>query len=117
MDEIWVRAGFVLALLITAGAIALLQRRGAEREVREIEVSLLADGTYFFSSAICSTCRTARHMLDEHLGPDGYTEYSWEREPERFERLGIGEVPATLIVSGGRGRLYPGQPGRALDGL
>jgi hypothetical protein len=85
--------------------------------VREIEVSSLASGTYFFSSATCSTCRTARRMLDEHLGPDGYTEYSWESAPEHFERLGIGEVPATLVVSGGRGRLYPGQPGRALDGL
>ncbi|MGH3649714.1 MAG: hypothetical protein ACRDU9_03320, partial [Acidimicrobiia bacterium] len=59
----------------------------------------------------------ARRKLDAFLGEGGYREMAWEREPVRFDELGIDSVPAVLVVGeGGRGRLYPGQPDRALVG-
>lgn len=50
------------------------------------------------------------------LGETGFTEYVWEDDPGVFSELGIDAVPAVLVVGeDGRGRLYPGQPDRALD--
>jgi hypothetical protein len=55
--------------------------------------------------------------LDERIGTDGYTEFVWEREPDLFDEVGIDAVPATLIVSGRLGRIYPGQPDGAFESL
>jgi hypothetical protein len=56
--------------------------------------------------------------LLEAIGPEGYSEVSWDTDPEIFTELGVGAVPATLIVSPEDGSLlYPGHPARALGAL
>ena len=114
----WARIGLVGAALAVAGAIALIQRRRALSPVRAVETPGLAPGVYFFSSASCPTCRRARETLDASIGDSGYDELVWEEQPLAFRDIGVDAVPAVLIVGeGGRGRLYPGQPERALADL
>lgn len=58
----------------------------------------------------------ARTMLDSRLGPDGYTEHAWEEDPSTFQRLGVDEVPAVLVVTkDGSARLFAGDLGAALE--
>ncbi|HEX9847613.1 MAG TPA: hypothetical protein VGB33_04265 [Acidimicrobiia bacterium] len=117
MDEVWVRAGLVIGGLLVAGIAALIMRRDPIGRGRRTKVTGLATGVYFFSAESCATCGTARMKLDERIGTDGYTEFVWEREPDLFDEVGIDAVPATLIVSGRLGRIYPGQPDGAFESL
>ena len=118
MSELWVRIGLVAAALAMAAAIALIQRRRAVAPVRAVETGGLATGVYFFSSASCPSCRRAREKLDASIGASRYEELVWEEQPVAFADFGVDAVPAVLIVGeGGRGRLYPGQPERALADL
>jgi len=83
-----------------------------------VKVADAAPGVYFFSSSTCHTCEQARDKLDARLGQDGYTEYAWEDEPGPFGDFDVDAVPAVVILEeGGRGRLYPGQPDKALARL
>lgn len=117
MNEVWARAALVLGVLLVAGVISLLQRR-QRRPMRDIEAIGLPAGVYFFSSASCSTCTGAREKLQARLGDSGFTEFAWEESPGRFADLDVDAVPAVAIVDEhGRGRLYPGQPERALAAL
>lgn len=115
MDEIWARAAVVFGLLATAGVVVALLRYRARTTPRRLDVSRLGPGIHFFSSQSCSTCSSARGKLSSVLGADGYVEHTWEDDPRLFDELGIHEVPAVALVDdGGRGRLFPGQPDRAL---
>lgn len=118
MDEIWARVGLVLGALAVAGTISLIQRRRTRRPVRSVKAADMAAGVYFFSSATCPTCERAREKLNDRLGEDGYTEFTWENEPDPFNTLDVDAVPAVAVLDeAGRGRLYPGQPDRALGAL
>lgn len=118
MDEIWVRLGLVVGVLAVAGCVILIQRARARRPIRTVEVAGKAPGVYFFSSSTCATCEQARDKLDARLGTNGYTEYAWEDDPGPFGDFDVDAVPAVVILEeGGRGRLYPGQPDRALSRL
>lgn len=111
MDDLWLRALIVAGALGVAVMTAVIARRRAGVRNRRLEVDL-PDGVYFFSSQPCASCLDAREKLDASLGADGYTEIAWEREGELFDELGIDVVPATMVVTEGRGRLKTGQPGR-----
>lgn len=118
MDEIWARVGLVAGALAVAGSVILIQRWRARRPIRTVEVADAAPGIYFFSSSTCPTCEQARARLDARLGNDGYTEYAWEDDPGPFGDFDVDAVPAVVILEeGGRGRLYPGQPDKAISRL
>lgn len=115
MDEIWARIGLVLGALAIAGIVVAVQRRRSRIPEREIVAPQLDPGLHFFSSRACSTCEGARERIVAAVGETGFSEHVWEEDPEVFSELGIDAVPASLVVrEGGRGRLYPGNPERAL---
>lgn len=110
----WVFAAVLIGLLITL----LLRRRPARRQPVTVRQTKLGTGVYLFTSASCPDCEAARLLLLETIGPDGYSEMSWDSDPEIFRELGVDAVPATLIVSPKDGSvLYPGRPDRALEAL
>jgi hypothetical protein len=116
MDEVWLRVVLVSTAFLTATGIAKYRRR--RRPVRTIRSLDLAGGVYLFTSEGCETCATARAKLSASLGDREFAEVIWEQEPVQFEALGIDAVPAVLVVDeSGHGRLYPGQPHRALRTL
>lgn len=89
--------------------------RSRSRRPRRIDPSGMTTGVYLFTTATCLDCEPARRALVQRLGEDGFREVRWEEEPAWFGRLGIDEVPATLVVDGrGRGRVYRGRPGRSV---
>lgn len=115
MNDVWLRLGLIVVVLAAAGAIVLLQRRRTQRAVRSVDTGALEPGVYFFSAESCPTCARAREKLDDALGVSGYREVVWERNQKPFEELGIDAVPSVLVVDRvGRGRVYAGQPDRAL---
>ena len=118
MDEVWARVGLVIGALAVAACVTLIQRWRTRRPIRTVEVTGTAPGVYFFSSSTCPTCEQAREKLDARLGEEGYTEHAWENDPGPFSDFDIEAVPTVVILEeGGRGRLYPGQPDKALSRL
>lgn len=118
MDELWVRVGLVALMLAVAVSAALWLRRGKQNPIRDISSGDLAPGVYLFTSESCPTCAEARAHLSQALGEAAYTELRWEDQPGKFVEIGVDAVPAILIVKvPGIGRLYPGQPERALAEL
>lgn len=114
MDDLWARVGLVVGALVVAGIAVGVQRVRA-RQVETIAHTGLQRGVYLFSSSGCATCRQARERLHATLGASGYVEFSWEEDPEQFHQVGVDAVPSVLLVGqDGGGRLYPGQPERAL---
>jgi len=105
MDEPIVR----LALVMGAGLLVLvvwLSRRSRVPGRRIVDTGF-APGLYLFSSRTCNDCATAR----QRLAGVAFTEIAWEEEPQTFERLGIADVPSTLVVSAnGSGTWYRGVP-------
>ena len=115
MNEIWGRLGLVVAALGVAAVVAIILRFRSKGPVRAVEASGYLPGLYFFSSTTCATCLAARSEIEAAVGASGYTELTWEGDPEVLSTLGVGAVPAVMIVDDhGRGRLYPGPPRRAL---
>lgn len=113
MDDAWVRAGLVASALLVVGVVVLVLRRNETAKARRVPVTGLRPGIYLFSSTTCPTCITARGKLSEKV--DVFEEIVWEEQPGLFEELGVDAVPAVLVVGdGGAGRLFPGQPDRAL---
>jgi hypothetical protein len=83
-----------------------------------IQQAILGSGVYLFTSATCPDCEVARRLLVESIGPSSFVELSWESHPETFRDIGIGAVPATLIVTeAGSSTIYPGRPDQALEAL
>lgn len=118
MDEIWIRLSLIAGALLIAGMATMLLRRRAGAHRRQIPNTGLAVGIYLFSSSPCLTCRTAREKLKDRVGETGFEEFVWEQEPGLFSELGVDVVPAVLVVEeNGSGKLYPGQPDRALRGV
>ncbi len=118
MDELWARVGLVAGALAVAGVVVLIQRSRATRAVRKVVETGLEPGVYLFTSATCSSCTQARERLEAKLGQDRFRELAWEETSQTFEELGVDAVPAVMVVDDrGRGRIYPGQPDRALRRL
>lgn len=118
MDDFWARVGLVVGALVVAGIAVLVQHLRARQPIDTIADTGLFPGVYLFSSAGCATCRQARERLETALGAGGYEEFSWEEHPEQFHEMSVEAVPSVLLVGeGGRGRLYPGPPGKALREL
>ena len=115
MDDILLRAALVAGVALLALAIAWWARRHPEHPIRAMDVPALDGGVYLFTAAACSTCEAARAALQERLGPDGYTEITWEDNRSVFSELRVDAVPAVLVVSdSGKGTLYPGRVDEAL---
>lgn len=115
MDDVWVRIGLVAGALLIVGVTTFALRRRAAGPPRSLAATGLAAGTYLFSSNGCPTCESARVKLVGRVGEAGFKEIVWERDAGLFSELGVDAVPAVLVVDhDGSGKLYPGQPGRAL---
>lgn len=115
MDEIWARFGLVVGALMVAGVATLVLRSRGKGVPRKLSATGLGQGVYLFTSKACPDCKQVRATLDDALGPEGYKELSWELELGLFHELGVGGVPATMIVEvDGSGVLWPGRPDKAL---
>ncbi len=116
MDDALVRLGLVLgALLVALIFSAVIRRKGLGRP-RHLNDHRLDPGVYLFTSAACPDCGSARREVQEALGENGFVELNWEKNPGEFHRLGVGAVPATIVVrNDGSATLYPGSPTSALQ--
>jgi hypothetical protein len=119
MTEVEIRLAWVIgAVLVGVVITVLLRQRSPRHRPRAIFQTGLSAGVYLFTSASCPDCEAARNALLTTLGPGGYSEMTWDADPEIFLELGVDAVPATLIVSPSDGSmLYPGRPDRALEVL
>jgi hypothetical protein len=110
MSELWVRVLVVVGALAGVVLVAALLRRSARRG-EALAGAGLSPGAYLFTSATCADCLTARDRLVERLGPSGFTEIEWEKDPGIFARVGIEMVPCTVLVArDGSATSYPGVP-------
>jgi len=112
MDDLGLRIALLGGALFVAGLAAVAMRRRDALPVRLVNPVSLDDGVYLFSSGTCSTCARAREDLDRMLGPSRFTELTWGSDATVFHSAGVDAVPAVLVVVDGKGRLYPGPPGR-----
>jgi hypothetical protein len=111
MSEVWVRLALVVGGLVVASAVVVAMRAIERRQPKAIDAHELAAGVFLFSSGTCLDCVPSRERLLAALGPNGFVEVKWEEEPERFRRLGIDTVPATVVVSAdGSAKLFAGVP-------
>jgi len=119
MSDVEVRLIAVIGAVGVGMAVSLILRRRPARLVgSELVQNRLGPGVYLFTSLSCPDCETVRAALLDRIGPAGFSELSWETDPEIFRELGVDAVPATLIVTATEGStLYPGAPSRAMDGL
>lgn len=99
MDETLLRLVVVLTGTLVVVAVSAVLKTRARRPSRAVTDSGLAQGIYLLSSGNCGECVAARARLDRAVGPDHYTEITWEAEPGEFDRLRIAEVPSTLVVA------------------
>lgn len=119
MSEFEVRLAGVLGAVLVGIAISfLVRRRSDQHQPVAVRQASLGVGVYLFTSASCPDCEVARRALLGALGPIGYSELTWESDPEIFHEIGVDAVPATLFVTDtGVSVLYPGRPDRLLEGL
>lgn len=117
MDEVWIRLILIAGALGAALLITMVLRSRSSGSSRHLETTGLAEGVYLFTSSACLDCLSAREALAKSIG-DQFVEIEWNRNPALFDQLGVSAVPATLLVDpDGSGRVFPGQPGRALSRL
>ena len=118
MDEIWLRLGLIAGALAVALVVTLVLRARASAGPTRIEATGMAEGLYLFTSSSCGDCRSARKTMNETVGDAGFVEINWEEQPGIFHQIGVGAVPATMVVANdGSGTLYSGSPLRALATL
>lgn len=111
MSDLAIRVAVVAAAILLILGYSMIKSRNPKAG-RAIANTGLAPGVYLFSSKTCHECDGARGLL---TGSD-FHEISWEDQPEEFERLGIGEVPSTLVVgSRGAATLHRGVPNQVRD--
>lgn len=97
----------VMAVVAVVVAVTLLLRR--RRTIRRYDVadSGLPAGVYLLTSDGCATCEKARLTLVQR--GMSYTELSWQKNPDVFERLAIDAVPSVLMIEAdGAGAWYRG---------
>jgi hypothetical protein len=115
MDDLVFRIVLLAVALAVALAISWVLQRRSRRSARPMANPGLPPGFHYFSSPACETCREARSLLDRRLGREGFTEHEWDQDPEVFQRLGVDQVPALIVVADdGSARLYSGLLERAL---
>ncbi len=112
-----------MRLLVVGGALVLVALfvfliRPRRRQGRLFDGAGLRPGVYLFTSTTCADCMTAKARLVEGLGPSGFVEIEWEKDPDLFTQVGIGLVPCTVVVtSDGASTRYPGMPDGLLETL
>jgi hypothetical protein len=110
MDDLWIRILVVAIGVVVVASFAGFRRR-AGSGARTLAHTGLTPGVYLLTSRSCGDCETARRLIGEQVGRDGYTEVEWELEPGLFQDLGIGAVPGTLVVDeDGAARWHEGVP-------
>lgn len=118
MDDALVRMAVILGALLVALIFSVVIRMRSRGQTTQIKDHGLGSGVYLFTSSACQGCGTARRALRDALGESGYVELRWESNPGEFHRLGVGAVPATIVVGDdGSAKLYPGSPRKALQSL
>lgn len=117
----WQVSDLTIRLLVVGGVLALVAvavlflRHRDRAPSRPLARVSLDPGVYLFTSATCADCHIARERLLERLGRQGFTEYTWEREPGIFETLSIDRVPCSVVVDDARrATLWIGQPDRMI---
>jgi hypothetical protein len=117
MSEVWVRALLVVGALAVVVLVTALLRRPARRGWA-LDGADLKPGIYLFTSRTCADCLPARDRLAKGVGPGGFTEIVWEKDPDLFVRFRIDLVPCTVLVArDGSATSYPGMPDEALEML
>lgn len=118
MGEPFFRALVVLGVALLAGVVVWVTRKHWSQPGIRLEQTLLGPGIYLFTSATCADCGLARYQLTAVLGAVGFREIDWETNPQVFEELQIGAVPATLVVDDvNRSILFPGDTAPVLEAL
>jgi hypothetical protein len=116
MSDVWVRLILVAGALVVVLVVTLLLRGRSGVRPIPIEAAGLGPGVYLFSSSACLDCAPARRAIEQALGATGFVEIRWEEAPGVFHDLGIGAVPATVVVwVDGSAMLFPGMPEEALS--
>lgn len=102
----------VAALVVVA--IVVVRKRPVVRSRPLPDTGGLPPGVYLLTSDGCAACGRARDTLTRR--GVGYTELSWEKNPEIFERSAIDAVPSVLRVDdrGGGTWFRGGVPRRGL---
>jgi len=95
--ELVVRLALVIAAVVLVVVVARYRpaRRAAPLAV---EGNLEGPGVFLFTSEDCDSCTVARQVYVDVLGPDGFTELSWEAEPALLTRLGVEEIPVGSVI-------------------
>lgn len=104
MDDPIVRLAAVLGAVAVVFGVKWVNSRRSNRG-RAIASTGLAPGIYLFTSTTCGDCEVARNRLADRE----FIDVAWEERPEEFERLGVTDVPSTLVVAkDGSGIWRPG---------
>lgn len=92
-------------MVVAVAVVVAVARYRPRRRGRalNIEGDLEGPGVYLFTASACDSCDSARAVYLEELGPDGFTELTWDDRPRLLTRLGVGEIPAGIVLdSSGR---------------
>lgn len=118
MSELTLRLVVVAGVLALVVAIVMFLRLRDRAPSRPLGKVTLDPGIYFFTSAACDDCHSARKQLLMALGPQGFVEYSWETDPGVFTTLSIDKVPCSVTVDEARrATLWIGQPDRMISAV
>jgi glutaredoxin len=102
----------IVLAAVTAAVIYFFRRRPVLNS-RSLTATGLPPGTYLLTSDGCDTCERARETLTRR--GRAYTELSWQKNPDVFERLQIDAVPSVIVIEeGGDGRWWRGGVPRRL---
>lgn len=93
----------VVRLLVVAVAVlvvVVVARYRPQKPAKPLATAgnLDGPGVFLFTSATCDSCHAAREVYDEVLGPDGYTEHTWEDDAGLLSRLGVEEIPVGTVI-------------------
>ena len=104
-----IRLLLVLAGVLTVTVVGRYRHR--PRFTLRVEGNLDGPGVYLFTAAGCDTCEEARIVHRQVLGANGYTEISWEEHSDLLSRVGVTDIPLSVVVgSNGQGVTLPDIP-------
>lgn len=116
MSDLTTRLVLIAGALVVTVLVLITMRTISRSRPTVIDPGDLLPGIYLFSSSTCLDCRPASAMMLETLGAGGFTEFTWEDQPQRFQTMGIATVPATVVVDADRSALlFTGMPSKALE--